>query len=115
MRTYGRVTNIDGSRTWVEVSTDANGYNDNVYLTTLCQVLQLNLGESPFYANFGIPAFQSVVTQVMPDYYVSITQQQFSTYFASLMINRVPGSFPPVYNIQAICHTGAILTAQVAT
>ena len=35
MRTYGRNYNPDGTYTWVEVSTDANGYNDDVYLTTL--------------------------------------------------------------------------------
>jgi hypothetical protein len=46
----------------VEVTTDANGYNDAVYLTTLSQVLKLNLGESPFYANYGIPQYQSVLT-----------------------------------------------------
>ena len=55
MRTYGRVYAEDGSYTWVEVSTDANGFDDMVMLTTLAQVLKLNLGESPFYANFGIP------------------------------------------------------------
>ncbi|WP_236668286.1 MULTISPECIES: hypothetical protein [Burkholderia] len=104
----------DGSYQWVAVTTDANGYNDNVYLTTLCQVLKLNLGESPFYANYGIPAQQTVVTQVFPDFYAMTTQQQFAPYFASLAITRVNGSFPPVYNIQAVAHSGAQLTATVA-
>lgn len=115
MRSYGRVTNPDGSKTWVEVTTDSNGYNDNVYLTTLAQCLKLNLGESPFYANYGIPAQQSVVTQVFPDYYVSQTQSQFSPYFASLIINRVVGSYPPVYNATAVTHSGSIITSEIAT
>ncbi|HGF4015942.1 hypothetical protein [Burkholderia cenocepacia] len=114
MRTWGRIDNADGSYRWVAVTTDANGYNDNVYLTTLCQVLKLNLGESPFYANYGIPAQQTVVTQVFPDYYAMVTQQQFAPYFASLAIVRAPGSFPPVYNIQAVAHSGALLNATVA-
>lgn len=115
LRTYGRQYSSDGTTyQWVEVTTDANGYNDDVYLTTLSQVLQLNLGESPFYANYGIPEYQTVVTQVFPDYYAMMTQQQFAPFFASLQIVRVQGSSPPVYNIAAVCHSGAILTASVA-
>lgn len=114
MRTWGRNYALDGSYTWVEVSTDANGYDDNVWLTTLCQTLKLNLGESPFYANYGIPAYQTIVTQVFPDYYVMQTQQQFAPHFASLVISRQAASFPPVYNITAVCHSGAVLTAEVA-
>ncbi|MEI1392231.1 hypothetical protein V8G43_27520, partial [Klebsiella pneumoniae] len=62
----------------------------------------------------GIPAQQTVVTQVFPDYYAMVTQQQFAPYFASLAIVRAPGSFPPVYNIQAVAHSGALLNATVA-
>ena len=113
MRTYGRIYSGTAYQ-WVEVSTDANGYNDNVMMTTLCQVLQLGRGESPFYANYGIPAEQSVVTQVMPDYYVLQTQEQFAPYFASLIIVRVPTATNPTYNVTALCHSGAVLTAQVA-
>lgn len=115
MRTYGRITNTDGSQTWVIVQTDAEGFNDNVYLTTLCQCLKLNLGESPFFANYGIPAQQSVVTQVFPDFYAAQTQQQFAPQFASLVIQRVQGSNPPVYNVHVTDHSGAVLSQQVAT
>lgn len=115
MRTWGRIDQVDGGGgTWVEVSTDAQGYNDNVMLTTLVQTLKLNLGESPFYANYGIPAYQTIVTQVFPDYYAMATQDQFAPYFAALTITRQPASNPPVYNIAAVCHSGAILTAEVA-
>ncbi|MDR6421266.1 hypothetical protein J2801_003554 [Paraburkholderia phenoliruptrix] len=115
MRTYGRIQNEDGSKTWVVVETDANGYSDNVYLTTLVQCLKLNLGESPIYANYGIPQYQTIITQVMPDYYVMQTQTQFSQYFASLTISRVQGSFPPVYQVNATCHNGAIINSTIAT
>lgn len=115
MRTYGRITNEDGSKTWVKVETDANGYNDTVYLTAVAQALKLNLGESPFYANYGIPAFQSVNTQIPPDYYASMTQTQFAPYFASLVIARAGLSTPPVYNITALCHSGAVLNATIPT
>ena len=115
MRTYGRLTNPDGSKTWVEVSTDANGFNDMVYLTALAQVLKLNLGESPFFANYGIPAHQTVVTQVFPDYYAMQAQTQFAPYFASLSIVRVNGSYPPVYNVTAVTHSGSILSDEIPT
>jgi len=113
MRTYGRIANEDGSKTWVTVETDSSGYSDSVWLTTLAQCLKLNLGESPFYASYGIPQYQTIVTQVLPDYYVMQTQTQFSPYFASLTITRVQGSFPPVYQVNAVCHNGAILTPYV--
>lgn len=115
MRTFGRIgggqNGIGG--TWIEVDTDANGYQDMIWLTTLCQTLLLNRGESPFFGAYGIPAVQSVITQVAPDYYVAQTQQQFAQYFASLTISRV--SAPnPTYNIRALCNSGAILQTQVA-
>ncbi len=116
MRTYGRVGQVDGiGGSWVEVSTDANGSDENVYLTTLVQTLKLNLGESPFFGNYGIPAQQSVITQVFPDFYAARTQQQFAPLFSSLVIQRVQGSTPPVYAVRAACASGSILTASVAT
>lgn len=114
MRTWGRTYDAFGNATWVKVETDAAGFNDNVYLTTLCQVLKLNLGESPFYANYGIPQYQTIVTQVYPDYYAMTTQEQFAPHFAALTITRQQGSSPPVYKVTAVTHAGAILTAEVA-
>ena len=65
MRTYGRPINQDGSLgPWTEVTTDANGFNDMVMLTTLCQVVKLNINESPFFADWGLPAHQSIMQQV---------------------------------------------------
>jgi hypothetical protein len=115
MRTWGRIYNEYGVPTWVEVTTDANGYNDAVWLTTLIQCLKLNIGESPFYANYGIAARQSVVTQVFPDYYVNQTQTQFAQYFASLLISKVPGTPTPTYNVNVVTHQGATISLQIAT
>jgi hypothetical protein len=119
MRTYGRIYNDDGTYKWVVVETDANGFNDEVWLTTLCQTLKLNLNESPFWANYGIPAEPAVVQQVFPDFYVSRTQQQFSQYFASLIISKVnvttaQGQPVPTYNIAVVTNYGAKKFAQVA-
>lgn len=117
MRTYGRVTPdplYPYTRKWVEVTTDEYGYNDNVYLTTLVQVIKLNLGESPFYSNWGIPAHPSVVTQIAPDYYMTLTQQRFAAYFLLLIISKENGfdedGIPaPLYRVNVITQYGAQL------
>lgn len=116
MRTYGRVTNPDGSKTWVEVQSDpATGSDSWVWLTTLCQALLLNLGESPFYAQYGLPAQQSVIQQVQPDFYVSRTQQQFARYFASLIVAKDPAAPEPTYNVRVLLLEGtpASVTVQI--
>jgi hypothetical protein len=125
MRTYGRIyaTNPDGSRIkpqpngypyWVEVSTDpTTGSNAWVWLTTLCQVLLLYLNESPFYAQYGLPAAQAVIQQIAPDYNVNRTQQQFAQYFASLTVARVPDAAVPTYNVAALMPDGTPASATV--
>jgi hypothetical protein len=110
MRTWGRVA---GSSTWQEITTDSNGLNDAVMVTTLCQCLKLNINESPFWANYGINAQQSVVTSVFPDFYVNQTQAQFSGYFASLIISKTTSPVP-VYNVAITLHNGAKINTQVA-
>ena len=119
MRTWGRVNQVNGlGGTWTKVETDANGYNDAVYLTTLAQVLKLNLGEDPFFANFGIPAEVSVLTQVQPDFYANRTQTQFQGFFAALTLSKAaqkPNQPRPTYNINATANPGAILMNPVPT
>lgn len=114
MRTYGRIKDpVSGLPKWVEVDPDQNGAEDFIWVTTLIQVLKLNLGESPFYANYGIPAKPSVVQQVQPDFYVSRTQQQFAPFFANLMIAKTR-SFPdPVYQVNVTLNNGVKINAQV--
>lgn len=115
MRAWGRPRNQDGSLgPWTAVTTDpVTGSNDLVYVTTLCQVLLLNLGESPFYGNYGIPAQQSVITQVWPDFYVQFTQQQFAPFFANLLVSRRRGASAPTYNVNITTHQGVKLNASI--
>lgn len=100
-------SNIYPDYDWVEVTTDDNGYNDAVWLTTLAQVLQLNINESPFFGNYGVPSQQSIVTQVLPDYYITLTQQNFAQYFLSLIIVK-QNAYDPTYNVNATANPGAI-------
>lgn len=113
MRTYGRINGV-----WVVVETDAQGNDDLVWLATLAQCLQLTPGESPFFANYGIPAQQSVVTQIFPDYYVALMQSLFAQYFSSLAIARIrPQDGVQVdvqYDVHVVTHSGALLNQQVA-
>ena len=107
MRTYGRVKGI-----WTEVETDENGSNDYVWVTTLCQCLLLFLGESPFFANFGIPAHQAIIQQVFPDFYVTQTQRQFSQYFASLLVSK--RDLPtPTYDINITTNQGTKVAVSI--
>jgi hypothetical protein len=112
MRVYGRIYDANGNPTWVVVQTDANGNNDLVYVTALCQCLLLNWQESPFYANNGIPAEQSVLQQVFPDYYVALTQKLFAPFFASLSVTKEPSS-TPTYQIVAVTHAGVVITMSI--
>lgn len=109
MRTYGR----DSAGRWVTVVTDAAGYDDAVWLTTLVQCLKLSPEESPFYAQYGIPAVASVVQQVLPTYYVSQLQSFFAQRFTSLQIALTQND-PPVYTISAITNSGAKIISEVA-
>lgn len=119
MRVWGRVpANNATGYVWEEVSTDVNGYNDAVYVTALCQVLQLQTGESPMHANYGIPAQTSIATQVFPDMAVYMTQQEYSNYFAFLKINKVNQlnqyNVPtPVYDVSVITQAGSIINTTV--
>lgn len=113
MRTYGRVTDSEGNRVWVEVQQDEAGHEDYIWITTMIQCLLLNIGESPFYANYGIPAQRSLIQQVFPDFYVSQTQRQFVKRFASLIISKVT-SPTPIYNVNVITNQGTKIMARIA-
>lgn len=113
MRTWGRIIE-NGKKKWVEVKSDENGDASYFWLTTLIQTLKLNLGESPFYINFGIPAQQSIMTQIYPDYYVNQVQKQFSPFFTSLMINKVENALNPTYNIHIVFLNGTTFQQKIA-
>jgi hypothetical protein len=125
MRTYGRTRDVlTGKKTWWLVTTDSNGFNDGVYLTTLAQVCKLNLGESPFFSNYGIPAHPSVVLQIYPDFFMVRIQQQFTPYFASLILTPAPiaqgaadsddGRPVPAYNISILTNYGSMIGVTTA-
>lgn len=107
MRTYGRVSGV-----WTEVQTDADGFNDGVWITTLIQCLKLSIGESPFFANYGIPAQQSVIQQIFPDFYVAQTQAQFAPHFANLVVSKV-ASPAPEYRINLTTQQGVTMAASI--
>lgn len=111
MRTYGRINGV-----WTEVDTDVNGFNDQVWLTTLAQCIKLTPGESPFYAQYGIPAQQSVISQVLPTFYVSQLQTLFAQYFASLTISQdaTASALTPTYNVNVLTNQGSQIIFEVA-
>ena len=114
MRTYGRIYDANGVPTWVEVSTTPDGYDDYVWITTLIQNFKLNLNESPYYAQNGIAAKQSVVTQVSPDFDIIRIQQAFAPKFASLIISKEP-SPTPTYLVNLTTNQGVKLNMKIAT
>lgn len=120
MRTYGRVYSDPDTYTWVVVETDQNGFNDYVHVTGLIQELKLNLGESPFWGDRGIPAKPSIVMQVAPDYYTMLMQQRYSPFFLAITIARQPdklvrtGVFQVIYSINITTHYGVQLNMDIA-
>jgi len=94
-----------------EVIVDA-GY---IWLATLAQTLRLNTKESPFYANYGISAEQSVQSQIAPTVDITRTQSQFAPYFSSLTIYKQPNTANPTYNISAVFLNGTTVQSVIAT
>jgi hypothetical protein len=120
MRAFGRTRDVlTGKKTWIQVNTDVNGHNDMVLLTALVQCLKLNLGESPFWADWGIPAYTSIITQIHPDLYLALMQQRFAPYFMTLMMEKMEDVVDesrrpaPYYSITVITNYGATLETMV--
>ena len=114
MRTWGRKARADGSLEWVAVESDPDGDFTYGWITTLIQTLKLSPGESPFYAQYGIPAQQSILTQVYPDYYVAQVQQQFASCFANLTIYRDTTKPEPTYIIDIVTLKGVTYREVIA-
>ena len=94
-RIWGRTYNEDGTYQWIPIVTDPiTGDNTAVRITQLIQVLKMDRNESPFFANYGIPARLSVVQRLFPDIFVFQTQAQFAPFFASLIISSLPSQTP---------------------
>jgi hypothetical protein len=115
MRTYGRITNPDGTKRWVEVTSNDEQGDSLVWVTTVIQNCKLILGESPFFANYGIPAEQAILQQIFPDFYVMQMQQRFAQYFASLIIVKIPGIVTPTYRINIITEYGTRIEVEIPT
>lgn len=114
MRTYGRVQDGPFSQPrWVIVQTTPDGQDDYVWITTLIQCLKLETGESPFYANYGVGAQQSVVQQIFPDFDVSKTQEQFAARFASLIVAKQQ-AVEPTYRINILTNAGVRISEDIA-
>lgn len=103
--TFGR----DLSGQWFEVTTDSNGFDDDVQLTTLSQVLTSDIDESPFYPEYGIPARQSVINRTHPDYFIERTRTQFSRYFANISITKTTDTQTndPIYYVDVLKNDGS--------
>ncbi len=90
---FGRIYNANGKQTWVKVSADDQGFSDYVYITAFLQCVKLNLAESPFWANFGLPAHASIAQQLPPDFNMNFIAQFFRQFFASVIVTRAPPSY----------------------
>jgi hypothetical protein len=113
MRVYGRVPvdplDPDGEKRWLVIETTPQGFNDDVYICAMAQTLKLNLNESPFWGNYGIPAHASVMQQIAPDFYVIFTQNFYSRFFASLIISKdpyTPNDTELVYRFSVVTNYG---------
>lgn len=111
-RVWGRVAS-NGTRKWQAFETDSNGYDDAPNIIWLQNALLLNLNESPFYADWGIPIQQTLATSVFPDYYTSKTQQRFSAYFPSVVITRVSAS-DLSYSVNITTKTGYKVSQRIS-
>jgi hypothetical protein len=110
MRTYGR----DSAGNWQEVTTDSNGWDDDVYLTTLAQVLQSDINESWVFPEMGIPARQSVVGRTHPDYFVDSVRAYFAQFFPSISITRTTDSDNnPAYYVDVLKNDGSDYKATI--
>lgn len=110
MRTYGR----DSAGNWKMVTTDLNGWDDDVYLTTLAQVLQSDINESWLFPEMGIPARQSVIGQTHPDYFVERVRAHFAQFFPSITITQTTQSDnTPVYYVDVLKNDGSEYKATI--
>ena len=106
MRTWGR----DQTGAWHEI-TDTS----RVWLATLVQTLRLEQNESPLFGNYGLPARQSVNTQIAPDAAVARTQSQYAPHFASLVVSADTTAQQPTYSIVATEPDGSPINTDVYT
>lgn len=105
MRVWGR----NSAGQWVAVTDPSYAR-----LLQLEQTLRLNQGEDPLAGNVGIPAQQSINTQIAPDAAVARTVVSFQPYFASLTVKRDNTASDPTWNLRAVFLSGAVVKALIA-
>ncbi|UMM63143.1 hypothetical protein [Aristophania vespae] len=82
MRVWTRQFQSDGTRKWVAVT------GNQAIIAWLQNNLLLQLGESPFYADKGLPVTQSLISRIWPDYYLNQLQEFFRDYVSTIQITR---------------------------
>jgi hypothetical protein len=103
MRAYGIVNGK-----FVKVTEEST-----VWATTFIHTLKLNLGESPFFANYGLPSQESVMTQIAPDFFIEHTRQQYSDKFAILKMTT-KAAINPTYDAFIMTKQGKTITERIA-
>lgn len=111
MRTFGR----DNTGVWHEVTTDSSGFDDDVYLTTLAQVLTSDINESWLYPELGIPARQSVIGNTHPDYFVDRVRAYFAQFFANISILTTTDTQTntPIYYVDVLKNDGSVYQSTI--
>ena len=111
MITFGR----NSAGRWYEVDVDANGFYDDIWLTTMAQVLASQLNESPFFPQYGIPSIDSITSRTHPDYWISKVKAQFAQYFTAISIVKTVDitNDTPAYNIDVLKLNGSAASVTI--
>lgn len=110
MKIWTRKWQEDGTRKWIEVT------GNQAIIAWLQNVLLLQLGEEPFYADWGIPVTQTLANRYWPDYYLNLIQQRFADQVSFIKItpersDNDPGT-EPLYSISIIFNDGTFWNSQ---
>ncbi|QDH14162.1 hypothetical protein E3E12_08125 [Formicincola oecophyllae] len=112
MRVWTRQWQPGGKRRWVATT------GNQALIAWLQNALLLELGESPFHVDWGIPVTNSLVTRIWPTFYLEQTVGRFRDYFASLQVAPTAGADtengPPDYTISAIFTDGTPYPSQAS-
>lgn len=114
LRTYGRQENIDSpyGSDWVVVKS-VNEDDEAVWFTDFLQALQLNLGDSPFFANIGISHESVFQRNIPPDVDLLNLINYYSQFFESITADKDTSQYDPVYIIRVKFFSGGIETIKI--
>jgi len=80
-----------------------------IWVTIVKHELQLRVGESPFFADAGIPAEDSIITQQEPDYHVNNVKRRYEAKFRRFDIVK-RSIVPLIYDIALTTRNGDNVT-----